>query len=186
MEYISNKLTDYVLKKGVIKEDSYDIYQYGVQCFLEITLNILCSIIIALSLGMLIECILFFVFFIPLRSYSGGIHMKTYFSCLFFSCIILISTLLAVKYVTVSISISFIVYILCAIAIKLVGPVNHPNRRVDNQENILFIRKTNMTLFANAIVAIIFILTDCSSYLFLEAIVYLFVFLTSLIGKINY
>lgn len=38
MEYLSHKLTDYILKKEIIKQDSYDIYQYGFQCFLEIYL----------------------------------------------------------------------------------------------------------------------------------------------------
>ena len=81
MEYLSHKLTDYILKKEIIKQDSYDIYQYGFQCFLEISVSTICSIVIALLLHMLPECLFFFLLFIPMRSFSGGLHLKTYFSC---------------------------------------------------------------------------------------------------------
>jgi accessory gene regulator B len=186
MEYLSNRLTDYILEKGAIKEENYDIYQYGFQCFLEISISVICSIIIGLSLGMMPECILFFLFFIPMRSYSGGIHMETYFACLFFSCIILISALLAVKYLAIPWIISFLIYLICAIAIKIIGPVDHPNREVDGQENRLFIKRTDVTLFLSLVIAIVFILTNNTRYLFLESIVFLFIFITSLTGKIKY
>lgn len=72
MEYLSHKLTDYILKKEIIKQDSYDIYQYGFQCFLEISVSTICSIVIALLLHMLPECLFFFLLFIPMRSFSDG------------------------------------------------------------------------------------------------------------------
>lgn len=48
MERLSIKLTDYILSKGVIEESEYEIYQYGFQRFLELFINIICSIIIAI------------------------------------------------------------------------------------------------------------------------------------------
>lgn len=80
MEYLSHRLTDYILKKEIIKQDSYDIYQYGFQCFLEVSVSTICSIVIALLLHMLPECLFFFLLFIPMQSFSGGLHLKTYFS----------------------------------------------------------------------------------------------------------
>ena len=103
MEHLSIVLTDYIFKKGIIDEKSYEIYQYGFQCFLEVSTSTICSIIIALLLHMLPECLFFFLLFIPMRSFSGGLHLKTYFSCFIGSCLILASTLLIVKYVTVPI-----------------------------------------------------------------------------------
>ena len=50
MDYISKRLTDYILNKGVIEEKDYDIYNYGFVCFLEVALSTLTSIIIALFL----------------------------------------------------------------------------------------------------------------------------------------
>ena len=34
MEHLAKKLTDYIYKKGIITEESLEIYQYGFQCFL--------------------------------------------------------------------------------------------------------------------------------------------------------
>ena len=34
MEYLSAKLANYILKKGLIDTEAYEIYQYGFQCFL--------------------------------------------------------------------------------------------------------------------------------------------------------
>lgn len=186
MKYLSDKLTGYILKKGMIQEESYDIYQYGFQCFLELSISTICSIMIAFSLDMVLECMLFFLFFIPMRSYGGGIHMETYLGCFFSSCAILISALLAVKYLTVPPLISFMVYILCVIMIKLIGPVNHPNRKVDNKENRTFIKRTDFTLLISFLIAVIFILLNKTRYIFLETVVFMFLLITSLIGKIKY
>ena len=67
MDRLSTKLTNYILLKGVIEENDFEIYQYGFQRFLELFINIMCSIIIAILLNMKLECIVFFLFFIPLQ-----------------------------------------------------------------------------------------------------------------------
>lgn len=50
MEHLAKKLTEYILKKGIITEESFEIYQYGFQCFLELSASTICSIVIALFL----------------------------------------------------------------------------------------------------------------------------------------
>ncbi|RAZ46637.1 accessory regulator AgrB, partial [Klebsiella oxytoca] len=52
MDRLSTKLTNYILLKGVIEENDFEIYQYGFQRFLELFINIMCSIIIAILLNM--------------------------------------------------------------------------------------------------------------------------------------
>ena len=138
MEYLANKLTDYIIEKGIITEDMTGIYKYGFQCFLEFSVSTLCSIIIALFFGMLPECLFFFLLFIPMRSFGGGLHMKTYLACFTGSCFILTSTLLAVKYLTIPLFPSFVLYLFTAILILAIGPVDHPNREVDGKDNHIF------------------------------------------------
>lgn len=184
MEYLSHKLTDYILKKEIIKQDSYDIYQYGFQCFLEISVSTICSIVIALLLHMLPECL--FLLFIPMRSFSGGLHLKTYFSCFLASIIVLISTLLAVKYIAVPIIVSLILYIFFAILILVIGPVDHPNREVDSHDNHIFKLKTYLTVLFSLLTAIIFSVIGNAKYMFLQAVIFIFIGITALIGRILY
>lgn len=186
MEHIAKKLTNYIYEKEIITEDLVEIYQYGFQCFLELSVSTICSIIIALFLGMLPECLFFFLFFIPMRSYGGGLHMKTYLACFIGSCIILASSLLAVKYFTIPILISFMLYLLAAILILVIGPVDHPNREVDAQENRTFIKRTYCTTLISFLLALFFIFTQNTRYMFLQAIVFVFITATSLIGHLIY
>lgn len=186
MKYLSYKLTTYILDKGIISNDYYDIYQYGFQCFLEVSFNTICSIIIAILLDMLPECLFFFLLFIPMRSFSGGLHLETYFSCFIGSILILLSTLLTIKYITVPIPFSFALYAFCSICILIIGPVDHPDKEVCLQDNCTFMRKTYFTLCFSCIIAIIFIVTGNTKYMFLQAIIYAFVCITALIGRFIY
>ena len=186
MNFLSKKLTEYILEKGIIEKYNYEIYQYGFQIFLELSLNILCSIIIAVILDMKIECIFFFLFFIPLRSYNGGLHMDRYLSCFLLSCTTLALTLLIVKHFTLDPIFSYLLYAISVFIIIITGPINHPNREVNSEENIRLKAKSNITLALGFIISITFLLLSNHRYLFLEALVYALVSSTLLIGRLKY
>ena len=186
MNFLSKKLTEYILEKGIIEKYNYEIYQYGFQIFLELSLNILCSIIIAVILDMKIECIFFFLFFIPLRSYNGGLHIDRYLSCFLLSCTTLALTLLIVKHFTLDPIFSYLLYAISVFIIIITGPINHPNREVNSEENIRFKAKSNITLALGFIISITFLLLSNHRYLFLEALVYALVSSTLLIGRLKY
>ena len=59
MRYLSEKITDYIIKSGAISGESYEIYQYGFQIGLEMGSCFLVSLGIALYLHMIPQ---FFVF----------------------------------------------------------------------------------------------------------------------------
>jgi accessory gene regulator B len=185
MERLSIVLTNYIIKKGVITVENYDIYLYGFQSFLEIFFNIICSILIAVSLHMEIECLLFFLFFVPLRSFNGGLHLKSYYSCLIFSCMTMTYILLLVKYIHLSAPVSFLLFLILLIAVKLTGSFDHPNRPVDEDENIIFIKKTNLTFILSFLAALGFLIFQLDKYLLLETLTYLLVFITLVISKIK-
>lgn len=179
---MSTILTDYILKKGLIQKEDYEIYQYGFETFLEIFINVICSILIAVILDMTLECVIFFFFFIPLRSYSGGLHMEHYVTCLLLSCVTLTGVLLLVKYYTLKPILSFLLFLMAFVIIRVIGPVDHPNRTVDAEENSCFQKRTDYTLIVSFVLAAAFLATNCRKCLFLEALVYLLVSFTSLIG----
>ncbi|MCR5835320.1 MAG: accessory gene regulator B family protein [Lachnospiraceae bacterium] len=184
MENLAKILSQYLLSKNIITEDMIDVYNYGFQCFLELFANVLCSIAIGLYLKMLPECLYFFLFFIPLRSFGGGFHLNTYLKCFLASCIVLISSLLIVKYIELPIIISAIIYIVFAILLLFIGPVNHPNKIVTADKNRVFISRTYITILISFFLFLFFIITENKEYLLLQAIVFLIVFASSLIGRL--
>lgn len=186
MTNLAIRLTNYLLEKKVIEKENFEIYQYGFEIFLEVCINVICSVLIACFLDMKLECILFFVFFIPLRSYNGGIHMEHYLSCLFLSCAALAAILLWVKYVLLEPPFSFFLFLFSLFLLKAAGPVNHPNRSVDSDENAQYEKRTNAALFFSLILAVLFLLTDAKRYLFLESLVFLLLSLSAWLGRFRY
>lgn len=185
MEKLSIAFTNYIIHKKVISKEYYEIYQYGFLTFFELVFNLICSICIAVLIHMELECLLFFLFFIPLRSYNGGLHLKSYYSCLIFSCMTMTFILLIVKYFHVSTPVSFCLYAVLLLFIKFTGAVNHPNRPVTKEENIAFIRKTNLTLLFSLLFAFYFLIFDLERYLLLEALIFFLVFCTLVISKLK-
>ena len=121
--------------------------------------------------------------FLPIVYSNAFIQRRLAFKNLFF---LFYRLLLDTKYLTISIPISFMLYVFCAIIILIIGPVDHPNREVDSQENRIFIRRTHFTLLFSFLLAVIFAITRNTRYLFLQAIVFAFICITSFIGHIAY
>ena len=72
----------------------YNIYKYGMQMALEVGFSFITSVVICCLCDKIVEGIIFFTVFIPLRSFLGGFHMKSYWACYLFSCLTLIAVLL--------------------------------------------------------------------------------------------
>lgn len=93
MEELSIRITNLLLGKQFIEESQYSIYQYGMQMALEIGLSFITSAIICYIWGKVVEGFIFFSIFIPLRSYLGGFHLKSYKACYICSCVTLVAVL---------------------------------------------------------------------------------------------
>lgn len=171
MDTLAKKLTDYIIDKKIILPEHYEIYHYGLTCFLELLISFITCVIISMLLKMPIECLIFFAIFIPLRSFGGGLHLNTYLHCYLASCTVLTITLLLVKYITIPAVASLILCFISLILLFIIGPVDNPNRPVSSDENQLFKRRTNITLIVCGIVAGIFYGFGKYQYLFLEAII---------------
>ena len=184
MEKLAIKLTDYILSKDSISEDNYDIYVYGFTCFLEIFVFFISCLIIGICLGMFFECIIFLCLFMPLRSYAGGLHLNKFIHCYLFSCLILTAVLLLVKFFSIPDYISLIGCILFPIIIFIIGPINHPNRPVTEEENSIFKRKTTIILVLCIALSIFLYVTKSSSYLFLVFVTFAFLIISSLVPKL--
>lgn len=99
MEKIANKIAQILVRENMIDGAMLEIYQYGLVRMLEIGGAVFTRFLICLSMGMMKEGLIFFAFFIPLRSYLGGVHLKKYWQCFLASCLVFFMTLMTVKFV---------------------------------------------------------------------------------------
>lgn len=152
MEKIASILTERLLQRKRISEAQLDIYKYGLQIGLEVLLNTIVSLLIACMLDMVLETVVFFLIFIPLRSYAGGIHMASYWSCFWTSCFFLVCALMTIKYVEIGSAAVCTLWIISLIIVKLLAPVEDENRPLKAAEKAFFSRKLNKTIAGIAMI----------------------------------
>ena len=114
MKYLSEKITDYVIKTGAASEESYAIYQYGFQIGLEMVSCFLTCFCIAIWLHMIPEFVVFTIVFMLLRTYAGGLHLNRFGAC--FLCSVSVQTLILVinsKFTFPVICSFFFLYCIC-------------------------------------------------------------------------
>lgn len=137
MERIARIIASEMVRYNVIAddEDVYECYVYGLQLAFSSILIFVVMLFLAAISGNIVECILFAVFFCPLRAFAGGYHCKKYFSCFFLSITfwIILAVLLhlsAYSYTVVSAA----VFAVAALYILFNAPMEHNNKPLSEAE----------------------------------------------------
>lgn len=176
-------LADYIIRKGVAEESDREMYEYAFEIAAEMGLFAVACIVIALYLQMFWEGILFFVLFIPLRSYAGGLHMESYTSCFCMSCLAFSGVLLAARYIEIPGWCLIIALLLLEIVVYRLYPVENANRAVDEEENAFFKKKLRGFLFLDFAIAAICLILKNEKYLLVVTATFMLIVLTMIAGK---
>lgn len=183
MERIAGLLTEYIIKKGMINEEDYDLYLFGFLSALEMGFSLIICLLLAIMFHMLFEGILFFVIFIPLRSYAGGLHLDKYWSCFILSCLTFCAILFLVKIVVVPWYILVVTLAFLETIVYLLYPVENFNRHVDVIENRYFKKKLMKYMAFDMLLAIFCTYLKKEKYLLLITGVFFMMVVTMILGK---
>lgn len=183
MGKIAEKLTDYIIQKGTIKEDERETYEYGFSIAIEMLLCVIVCFSISITLHTFVEGILFFAVFIPLRSYAGGLHLSSYWSCFSLSCLTFFIIMLLGKYLELPIYIALIVFFVLEIVIYNLYPVENVNREVDADEDIEFRKRLKRFLIVDGMLAVTFTVLGWGKYLQTFTLTLVMIAITMAIGK---
>lgn len=183
MKRIAEALTDYVIQKGMVKEEDRELYEYGFTMTIEEGLFVLFCLFVSLYLHMLMEGILFILIFAPLRSYAGGLHLDKFHSCFILSCLTFSGILLIVRYIHISMLFSFIALFILEAAVYALYPVENINREVDNEENRYFKKKLKIYLAVDLLLAVICAVLKKECYVFLISVTFFMIVVTMILGK---
>ena len=186
MEKLAGILTDYLVKNKMIANEKQSIYQYGLQIGMEVCLNTIISIAIAIISNMEFEAVLFFGIFVPLRSYAGGVHLNTYISCLICSCVSFGAILMIVKYVRIDDYVALTITGISLFVIKCISPVEDFNRPISQNELKIFNTKLNCSIGIIVVLAILFYFFEFEKMLIMIAVTTLFMVCILFVGKIKY
>ncbi|MFU0824761.1 accessory gene regulator ArgB-like protein [Clostridium sp.] len=186
MEKLSSILTSYLIRKNIITTEQSCIYQYGFHIGLEVCLNTIISILIAVLCHMEWEAVVFFAVFMLLRAYAGGLHLNTYISCLISSCISLLVLLLIVKYIDIDNSLSLGIMCISLLLVKFLSPVQDINRPLTPDEIKKFDKKLNYSIVGIVILAVTFYFFQLDKLLMMISVTTLFMVCVLILGKFNY
>lgn len=136
MEKIAHRIADILVREKIISGSMFEIYQYGLLRMLEMGGVIITAILLCLCMNMVVEGIVFFIFFSPLRSYLGGIHLKKYWHCFLLSCLVFALVLVSVKYMLLGEFVMWMILIFCLI---LIGLEAYAERKRQNRSSFIWI-----------------------------------------------
>lgn len=183
MRRLAIKLTDYILDKGTINQESYEIYCFGFQTAMEMISCIVVSMTISVKMHMLLEYAIFLSIFILVRSYAGGLHLDSFWACFLCSCLVQAGVLLIAKNYELSRNMSFFSILNTLLAIKIIKPVEHVNRPLDQSAKNYFQKKLNIILRGIFLISMIMFGLKMDKYLSLIALTMIVIVASMLIGK---
>lgn len=114
---ISKKILS-LSKIQVNSETEKDIYLYGIETLVSLVVNCTILFILALSFHLEKEFLCYLLFFIPLRTYGGGIHAKNHIQCILLFTLLLFFSIMAA--VPVSSRPFYALYIIPILIFKLI------------------------------------------------------------------
>jgi accessory gene regulator protein AgrB len=177
MKKLSTRIAENLVRQKIIEEEMLNIYIYGIQIMLETMISMAASLVICLLLGMIIEGIIFFIIFIPLRSFLGGFHLKEFWTCFILSVASLICVLLAVRFIPAGQAISWVMLIL---AVFVMCYVMHRTKDL-HEDNRHFYARALIGVLAAVVLGILFTIFVAYKWLFLVACVCCLVAVSKLI-----
>lgn len=134
-----------------------ELYVYGLDNCFSIALNFFTTLLIAIFFHKIDIFIILILSFVPLRSFSGGIHCNSRFVCyllssLIFACILNFQDILALQILLIIVSSFF-----CSLYIVLCSNTDSKTRILELSEIKVFNHRKRVTILLLNIVLILFL-----------------------------
>lgn len=164
MNYITDLIVQFMLKHGIIEAEDAEIYQFGFNQLIFISINLITTVVIGIVFSMLFESVIFLVSYMVVRVYAGGYHAKTQFRCYIISSLFIVLALIGVKYIIWEGFVNIIAITIAAIIIFKLSPVETKNKPLDEIETKIYKTKSRQRL------AVIYVLCIMAKLLAYDAI----------------
>lgn len=158
VEYIISQMCSH----NLICADDKDIYKYGLTNGFMVFLNILTLLFISGYFKMIHSAIIFLISFIPLRSYSGGIHCKNRTICYIISTVTIISLLKAQSILIHQVTLFIHCTIICSHFILCKKISTH--RNLDCKEQTYYQKNKKKNIYVQIFLASTFLLFRLNEY----------------------
>jgi accessory gene regulator B len=160
---ISDYLVNTMVEKNIISEDK-EIYIYGLNNGFTILMNFITSLFLSYLIGKTNLLLFLLISFIPLRSYSGGIHCKSRILCYIYSNIIITFLLVIQDFFCTNITIFLIISFANFIYLFFTKTKGNLVRPLNNYEIVRYTKIKRIVLLLIISGGIILFLTEYFLY----------------------
>ena len=98
LKNISQWAACFLLKKHLINKDLLAVYEYGFQLFFSTLFGAVSITLLSVILFDIRYALVFLLFFMPLRTFTGGYHCKTYAGCFVVSNLYFVLTVIVSRF----------------------------------------------------------------------------------------
>ena len=151
---LSKRITDNLIKKGLIHNEDFELYHYGVYILSSELFLLLVCFIFGLFLKIKWQSIIFYASFYVLHRFAGGFHAKTEIHCQIITLSSFLLCMIGVK-ITAGIQpqLFLLMNIISCFTLVILSPSDTPQKPLTKNEKRLF--KT----ISSAITLVLFLLT---------------------------
>ncbi|MCX4299093.1 MAG: accessory gene regulator B family protein [Lachnospiraceae bacterium] len=178
-----NYINDYIRENMSLTVREQKLFVYYLKCILYDVSKLILFLFIFSMLHMLPEFLLTFVIQFPLRTISGGLHFRHYWSCFTFSLVYLFLIITLFRKILIPFEIGIVLLLLCIIIIYQIGQVRSPSR--PSLSDIELLRRKRAVLIAagcETLTAVLVYQTDFAPIIYWSIILHT---LQLIIGKWN-
>ncbi len=135
MNRLSKVIINKLIKDNIINGGMEEEYTYAFETMIEKYSSYSFLLMLALYFDMVIPTIVFMVFFFSIRRRTGGLHLDTYWECLFGTgCIYVFLIKILYPLMIENIELLYILLVLSFFCIIFIGAVSHPNMNWSKEE----------------------------------------------------
>lgn len=95
--WIADRMTQMLVTSSLIEEGDRELYSYGFFMLISRIYFFLVTVVTGLLMDIPFESALFYVVFMVLRTYAGGVHAKTEIACSVLTTLALIASVIGIK-----------------------------------------------------------------------------------------
>ncbi len=186
MEKFVDKIISKQLEEKIISRDEINIYRYGYMLVYEVVVNMIIAVVIAQVSGEWLLIALFFVIYIPLRSFCGGWHADKFWKCTIYSNMIIV-VMLVIKDTVIDMNNVFLlisIFGVCSVCILSLAPMGTITKPISKDEKKLYSKKIRIIMSIQVIIYVIMIIIKCYEMLYLISFSYLTQFAMLIIEKL--
>lgn len=133
IQRLVSNITDFFVRKNVVKESEHEIYTYGFDLIISGLMNVLLVICAGIVIDKVWEALLYVCIMIIVRMYTGGYHADTHVMCNIIFLLAFLFSILVMKLVN-SFEASWCIWILQCIGLIIVtryAPLENGNKELN-------------------------------------------------------